>query len=151
MLSRVLRNNSRLLRPTAASLRFRALSTTPARLNVQEITRPAIDTPLSLWNFTEEENMLRETVRRFAQDVIGPKVREMDEKEIMDPAIIQGLFDNGVRCLLELEFRKETRTDICSQLMGIETSADLSGSECSFTSAIIAVEVCEPFWEHRAN
>lgn len=120
MLSRVLRNNSRLLRPTAPSLRLRALSTTPVRLNVQEITRPAIDTPLSLWNFTEEENMLRETVRRFAQDVIGPKVREMDEKEIMDPAIIQGLFDNG--------------------LMGIETSADHSGSECSFTSAIIAVE-----------
>jgi alkylation response protein AidB-like acyl-CoA dehydrogenase len=26
------------------------------------------------------------------------------------------------------------------QLMGIETPADLSGSECSFTSAIIAVE-----------
>jgi hypothetical protein len=28
---------------------------------VQEITRPAIETPLSLWNFTEEENMLRDT------------------------------------------------------------------------------------------
>jgi len=24
-------------------------------------------------------------VRRFAQDVVGPKVREMDEKEHMDP------------------------------------------------------------------
>lgn len=27
----------------------------------EEITREAIETPLSLWNFTEEENMLRET------------------------------------------------------------------------------------------
>ena len=27
-----------------------------------------------------------------------------------------------------------------AQLMGIETPGDLSGSECSFTSAIIAVE-----------
>jgi len=35
-------------------------------------------------------------VRRFANDVVGPKVREMDEAEVMDPAIIQGLFDNGV-------------------------------------------------------
>jgi hypothetical protein len=35
-------------------------------------------------------------VRRYAEDVIGPKVREMDEKEVMDPAIIKGLFDNGV-------------------------------------------------------
>ena len=81
----------------------------------EEITREAIETPLSLWNFTEEENMLRETgtllphilrcrwevklmeiVRRYAEDVIGPKVREMDENEVMDPTIIKGLFDNGV-------------------------------------------------------
>jgi hypothetical protein len=37
------------------------------------------------------------TVKRFAQDVVGPKVREMDENESMDPAIIKGLFDQGVR------------------------------------------------------
>lgn len=52
---------------------------------VQEIARDPVDTPLSLWNFTEEENMVRETVRRFAEDVIGPKAREMDEAEVMDP------------------------------------------------------------------
>ncbi|KAF9458007.1 acyl-CoA dehydrogenase/oxidase [Collybia nuda] len=74
----------------------------------------------SLDNFTEEEQMLREAVRRFATDVVGPKVRDMDENESMDPAVIQGLFDQG--------------------LMGIETSAELGGSESSFTSAIIAVE-----------
>jgi hypothetical protein len=36
-------------------------------------------------------------VRRFATDVVGPKVREMDENEQMDPAIIKGLFEQGVR------------------------------------------------------
>ena len=35
-------------------------------------------------------------VKRYAQDVIAPKVREMDENEVMDPEIIKGLFDNGV-------------------------------------------------------
>lgn len=35
--------------------------------------------------------------------------------------------------------------------MGIETSADLGGSECSFTSAIIAVEVCDIFPGTRTN
>ena len=35
-------------------------------------------------------------VRRFASDVVAPKVREMDEKELMDPAIIKGLFQQGV-------------------------------------------------------
>ncbi|WVQ85012.1 hypothetical protein IAT38_007176 [Cryptococcus sp. DSM 104549] len=121
MFSRSLRTPARnLLRPTSSPLRLRALpfSTTPIARN--ELTRPAIDTPQSLWNFTEEENMLRETVRRFAEDVIAPKVSEMDENEKMDPAVIQGLFENG--------------------LMGIETPSDLGGSECSFTSAIIAVE-----------
>ncbi|OCF72735.1 acyl-CoA oxidase [Kwoniella mangroviensis CBS 8886] len=119
MLVRSLRSS--LLRPRLPpSQALRAISTSPIRRQVQEITRPAIDTPLSLWNFTEEENMLRETVRRFAEDVIGPKVSKMDEEEKMDPEVIHGLFDNG--------------------LMGIETSADMGGSECSFTSAIIAVE-----------
>jgi len=63
---------------------------------------------------------LRESVRRFAQDVIGPKVREMDENECMDRSVIEGLFEQG--------------------LMGIETSAEHGGSESSFTSAIIAIE-----------
>lgn len=35
-------------------------------------------------------------VRKFAQEVVGPKVYEMDEAEAMDPAIIKGLFDQGV-------------------------------------------------------
>ncbi|KAF5349307.1 hypothetical protein D9758_011765 [Tetrapyrgos nigripes] len=74
----------------------------------------------SLDVFTEEEEMIRETVRRFAAEVVQPKVREMDEKEQMDPSIIQGLFEQG--------------------LMGIETSAEYGGSESSFTAAIIAIE-----------
>ena len=36
-------------------------------------------------------------VRRFANDVVAPKVREMDENEMMDPEIIKGLFEQGVR------------------------------------------------------
>ncbi|KAJ6497387.1 acyl-CoA oxidase [Mycena sanguinolenta] len=74
----------------------------------------------SLDVYTEEETMLREAVQRFATDVVGPKVREMDENEQMDPTIIKGLFDQG--------------------LMGIETSAEHGGAESSFTSAIIVIE-----------
>lgn len=39
------------------------------------------------------------TVRRFANDVVAPKVREMDENEMMDPKIIKGLFEQGVRTI----------------------------------------------------
>lgn len=63
----------------------RGLHASPIARGVQELTREPVDTPLSLWNFTEEEQMIRETCRRFAQDVVAPKVREMDENEKMDP------------------------------------------------------------------
>ncbi|SAM86310.1 probable acyl-CoA dehydrogenase short-branched chain precursor [Ustilago bromivora] len=74
----------------------------------------------SLAKFTEEEEMLREAVQRFAQDNVAPKVEAMDEAEKMDPEIIKGLFEQG--------------------LMGIETSADHGGAGCSFTAAIIVIE-----------
>ena len=35
-------------------------------------------------------------MKRFAQDVVGPKVREMDENEMMDPSVVKGLFEQGV-------------------------------------------------------
>lgn len=35
-------------------------------------------------------------VARFAQDVIAPKVREMDEAEMMEPELIKALFEQGV-------------------------------------------------------
>ena len=36
-------------------------------------------------------------VRRFAEDVVAPKVREMDEAEMMDQEIIKAIFQQGVR------------------------------------------------------
>ncbi|KAL0084772.1 acyl-CoA dehydrogenase/oxidase [Phycomyces blakesleeanus] len=84
------------------------------------ISRNSSGIPTSLQCFTEEELMLKESVARFAQDVVKPKVAIMDETEKMDPEIIKGLFEQG--------------------LMGIETESEFGGSECSFTSAIIAIE-----------
>ncbi|KZV86839.1 acyl-CoA oxidase [Exidia glandulosa HHB12029] len=74
----------------------------------------------SLDTLTEEEEAIREAARRFAAEVVGPKVREMDENEMMDKDIIKGLFEQG--------------------FMGIETSADHGGAESSFTSAILVIE-----------
>lgn len=53
-----LRALPRQITPLASRAR---LSSSPIVRSKEEITRPAIDTPLSLWNFTEEEEMLRET------------------------------------------------------------------------------------------
>lgn len=35
-------------------------------------------------------------VQKFATEVVGPKVRDMDENEMMDPSVISGLFEQGV-------------------------------------------------------
>jgi short/branched chain acyl-CoA dehydrogenase len=40
---------------------------------------------------------LRESVSRFATETIKPKVKEMDEKNKMDPAVLDGLFKQGTR------------------------------------------------------
>ncbi|KAJ9116727.1 hypothetical protein QFC20_000662 [Naganishia adeliensis] len=88
----------------------RLFSSSAIRRDQEESTRPEIDTPPSLYTFTEEEEMLRESVRKFAQEVVGPRVYAMDEAEEMD------------------------------KLMGIETAAEHEGSEMSFMAAIIAVE-----------
>ncbi|KAF8901745.1 acyl-CoA dehydrogenase/oxidase [Gymnopilus junonius] len=111
MLSSAVRSAKSLrLRPTGLSRTF--TSTRYARTDALQ--------PASFSVFTDEEQMLRDTVKRFATDVVAPKVREMDENEIMDPSIIKGLFEQG--------------------LMGIETNPDQGGAGSSFTSAIIAIE-----------
>lgn len=78
------------------------------------------------------------TVARFAQEVIAPKVREMDEAEMMDSGVIKGLFEQGVSSWPLHLCRPSDHPSV--QLMGIETSADYGGAESSFTSAIIAIE-----------
>ncbi|KAG1137872.1 hypothetical protein G6F37_010915 [Rhizopus arrhizus] len=84
------------------------------------IARNAVGLPTSLQAFTEEELMLKDSVARFAQEVVKPKVLEMDETEQVHPSVLKGLFEQG--------------------LMGIETDAEYDGANCSFTSAIITIE-----------
>ncbi|KAL9712418.1 hypothetical protein Ac2012v2_003656 [Leucoagaricus gongylophorus] len=129
--------SSAILRPVAFSTRFCLIRTArradhlPTRhLHSVLVRNRSFSTLRCIWNeaavptsldvFTEEEWMLRESVQRFAVDVVGPKVREMDENESMDPSIIKSLFEQG--------------------LMGIETSPDHGGAGSSFISAIIAIE-----------
>mmetsp|Transcript_39332 Transcript_39332/g.63858 ORF Transcript_39332/g.63858 Transcript_39332/m.63858 type:complete len:203 (+) Transcript_39332:174-782(+) len=76
--------------------------------------------PSALQTLTEEEQMFKDTVAKFADDVIKPRVREMDASMKMDPEIIQGMFDNG--------------------LMGVEIGAEHGGSEASFLSAVLVIE-----------
>jgi alkylation response protein AidB-like acyl-CoA dehydrogenase len=82
---------------------------------------PAAETiPTPLSTLTAEEQILQETVRKFARKEIAPLVREMDEAQKMSPKLIARLFDLG--------------------LMGIEIPEEYGGVGGSFFSSILAVE-----------
>ncbi|PSN50668.1 Short/branched chain specific acyl-CoA dehydrogenase [Blattella germanica] len=70
--------------------------------------------------FTEEEQMMKETVSRLATEKIAPLVKKMDETSTMDPGMVQLLFENGI--------------------MGMEVDPEYGGSGCNFFSTILAVE-----------
>ncbi len=74
--------------------------------------------PLTL--LSEDETMMRDTVRRFAQDRIAPLTHSMDEAQKIDPALVQELFAMG--------------------LMGIEIPTRFGGSGSSFFDAIMVIE-----------
>jgi len=75
---------------------------------------------VALTRLGEDEELFRDTVRRFATEQIGPLVRGMDEAQQMDAGLIQKLFAMG--------------------LMGIEVPEEYGGSGGSFFQAILAVE-----------
>ena len=76
--------------------------------------------PMALTQLSEEEQMFRDTVRRFAEEQIGPLVRGMDESQQMDSGLIKKLFELG--------------------LMGIEIPEEYGGAGGTFFNAILAVE-----------
>jgi alkylation response protein AidB-like acyl-CoA dehydrogenase len=76
--------------------------------------------PMALTQLGGDEQLFRDTVRRFATEQIGPLVRGMDEAQQMDAALIQKLFDLG--------------------LMGIEVPEQYGGAGGTFFQAILAVE-----------
>ena len=73
-----------------------------------------------LTHLSEEETLLRDTVRQFALQEIAPRVRAMDEAQRLDAEILRQLFALG--------------------LMAVEAPLELGGAGASFFSAVLAVE-----------
>lgn len=96
--------------------RIRCLSATLPRREVDISDIP----PTPITHLSETEALMADSVSKFANEVILPKVRDMDEAEAMDPAVVEQLFEQG--------------------LMGVEIPEEYGGSGMNFTSAIIAIE-----------
>jgi butyryl-CoA dehydrogenase/short/branched chain acyl-CoA dehydrogenase len=75
---------------------------------------------LPLTSLSSEEQILRDSVRKFAQNKIAPLVREMDEAQKIDPSLLPQMFEMGI--------------------LGMETPEEYGGFGGSFLSSILAVE-----------
>jgi short/branched chain acyl-CoA dehydrogenase len=63
---------------------------------------------------------MRESVRKFAEQTIKPRVMEMDRTMQMDKAVIRGMFDNG--------------------LMALDAPAEYGGTGASFMATVLCIE-----------
>ncbi len=76
--------------------------------------------PQPLLTLTEDEQLFRDNIRKFAEESIRPLVREMDERGALDHSLIEQFHQLG--------------------LMGIEIPEQYGGGGGSFFEAILAVE-----------
>ncbi|XP_066522224.1 short/branched chain specific acyl-CoA dehydrogenase, mitochondrial [Hoplias malabaricus] len=114
--SRILGKISRqLCRPWASSRRPMS-----SRSVAVEQSAPSAAGFPPLQTFSEEETMMREAVRKFAQERIAPVVSKMDENSAMDGDLISSLFEQG--------------------LMGIEIGTEYGGTGSTFFSSILVIE-----------
>ena len=84
------------------------------------MTTPAVDLPAALTTLTEDERLLRQSVREFALQQLAPRARAMDESARMDPALLPQLFDMG--------------------LMGVEVAERFGGGGGTFFHSVLVVE-----------
>ncbi|KAI1143210.1 short-chain specific acyl-CoA dehydrogenase [Hypoxylon sp. FL0543] len=100
--------------------KFNAQQLRPLSATARRMTDITDIPPTPITHLSETEAAMQETVQKFANDVILPKVRDMDEAENMDPELVEQLFEQG--------------------LMGIEIPEEFGGAGMNFTAAIVGIE-----------
>ncbi|KAK2713156.1 short/branched chain specific acyl-CoA dehydrogenase, mitochondrial-like [Artemia franciscana] len=118
---------SRLLKPKpcfqdVARIIARPVSTTDSSSQIHpEVAEYALQSHVCpLTHLSEEEQMMKQTVAKLAQEKIAPLVKRMDEESEMDISIRDALFENG--------------------LMGIEIESEYGGTESTFFMANLVIE-----------
>src|SRR5690606_20260790 len=76
--------------------------------------------PISLTHLTDDEQLLRDSIREFADAELRPRARAMDEQARLDPDLLPKLFDLGV--------------------MATEVPESFGGSGGTFFHAVLVVE-----------
>jgi butyryl-CoA dehydrogenase/short/branched chain acyl-CoA dehydrogenase len=80
----------------------------------------AHEIPTPLTQLSEEESLFYTTVRKFAEEAIGPQVRAMDDEQRFADGLVERIFELG--------------------LMGIQIPEEMGGAGGSFFDAVLAIE-----------
>ncbi|CAN9509179.1 unnamed protein product [Ophioblennius macclurei] len=103
----------------ACQVGWRSSSTRSAPDIAAEEANRAFSFP-PLQTYSEEESMMRDAVKKYAQECIAPHVSKMDENSFMTDEVIKSLFEQG--------------------LMGIEIDPEYGGTGSTFFSSILVIE-----------
>jgi short-chain 2-methylacyl-CoA dehydrogenase len=86
-------------------------------------------------NLSEEQVLLRDTVRRFTEEVIYPRAKEFDEKEEFSYELTQAMSDMGfLGCFIPEEYGG-SGLDYVSYIMVVEELARIDGSQAATIAA----------------
>ena len=94
----------------------------------------------------EEHHQVREMARRFADDVVAPRAREMDEKEEFPTEIVRQMADLGFLGLPYPEKYGGAGLDILAYVIAVEEIARACGSTAITLAAHVSLG-CGPVYE----
>ncbi len=87
------------------------------------------------FNFTDEQNAIRQTVREFAEQEIKPRAKELDEKEEFSPELTKRMGDLGLFGMYLPEKYGGIGSDTLSYIIAVEELARIDGSHAATLAA----------------
>lgn len=87
------------------------------------------------FDLTEEQNILRKSIREFAEEVIKPKAKELDEKEEFSYEITKQMGEMGLFGMFLPEEYGGSGLDYVSYIIAVEEIARVDGSQAATVAA----------------
>jgi short/branched chain acyl-CoA dehydrogenase len=93
------------------------------------------------FNLSDEQNTIRETVRKFAETRIKPKAHELDEKEEFSPELTKEMGDMGIFGIIVPEEFGGQGLDYLSYVIAVEELARVDGSHAATVAAGVSLGI----------
>ncbi len=93
------------------------------------------------FELSDEQKMIRETVRKFAETKIKPAAHELDEKEEFSPEITRGMGELGIFGIIVPEEYGGQGLDYTSYCIAVEVLARVDGSQAATIAAGVSLGV----------